>query len=303
MSQIFVQIASYRDAELAATVEDALQKAAKPQNLSFGIVWQGKVGVDRLPIEFLPYCRFLLVDADRSYGVCWARAKTQLLWDEEPYTLQIDSHMRFVYGWDELLLHMLAHCSSSKPLLTAYPPAYTPPDILHSGEPTRLAASHFTEQGILSLVSGNSLREYTTPQLGMFIAAGFWFAPSQILQELPYDPLLYFHGEEINLSARAWTHGWDIYHPNQITCYHEYTRIGKPRHWEDHHHWWQLDQVAHQRLRWLLEIEPGAQNLDRYGLGRQRKLHSYEQFSGVDFKQCQLTAAAKSGLPLQQHQH
>jgi hypothetical protein len=303
VSQIFVQIASYRDDELVATVRDALRKAAQPQNLSFGIVWQGKVGIDPLPIEFLPYCRLLLVDADRSRGVCWARSKAQLLWDGEPYTLQIDSHMRFVQGWDELLLHMLAHCSSPKPLLTAYPPAYTPPDMLHSGEPTRLAASHFTEQGILSLVSGTSLSEYTKPQLGMFIAAGFWFAPSQLLREIPYDPLLYFQGEEINLAVRAWTHGWDIYHPNQITCYHEYTRVGKPRHWEDHHHWWQLDQVAHQRLRWLLEVEPSAVNLDRYGLGQQRNLSSYEQFSGVNFRQRKLTAGAKSGFPCLLHQH
>lgn len=296
MSQIFVQIASYRDPELVATVQDAIQKAAAPQNLSFGIVWQGKAGSDPLPIESLHCCRLLLIDADRSRGVCWARSKTQLLWEGEPYTLQIDSHMRFVPGWDELLLRMLAHCPSPKPLLTAYPPAYTPPDSLHPGAPTTLAASHFTEQGLLSLVSGTSLEYFTTPQLGLFIAAGFWFAPSQLLWELPYDPLLYFQGEEINLTVRAWTHGWDIYHPNQIVCYHEYMRSGKPRHWDDHQHWWQQDQLAHQRLRQLLGMEPNTIDLDRYGLGTHRSLSAYEQFSGVDFKHQRLTEAARSGM-------
>ncbi|MBW4693391.1 MAG: hypothetical protein KME27_16690 [Lyngbya sp. HA4199-MV5] len=299
MSHIFVQIASYRDPELTATVQDAIQKAVYPQNLTFGIMWQGKPGVDPLPVEYLPYCRLLLVDADRSRGVCWARSKTQSLWDGEPYILQIDSHMRFVHGWDELLLHMLRHCPSPKPLLTAYPPAYTPPDHLHPGEPTRLAASHFTEQGILSLASGTSLRYDIKPQLGMFIAAGFWFASAQILQDVPYDPQLYFQGEEINLAVRAWTHGWDIYHPNQIACYHEYTRPGKPRHWEEHHHWWHLDQTAHQRLRHLLQMEASSQiDLDRYGLGTQRSLSSYETFSGVNFRQQQLTNLARSGQPL-----
>lgn len=301
MCQIFVQIASYRDSELTATVRNAVERAANPQNLSFGIVWQGKAGRDPLPIEYLRYCRLLLVDASRSRGVCWARSKAQLLWDGEPYTLQIDSHMRFVPGWDELLLHMLAHCSSPKPLLTAYPPAYTPPDALHSGAPARLAASHFTDQGILSLVSGTSLSSYTKPQLGMFVAAGFWFASSQILRDIPYDPLLYFQGEEINLAVRAWTQGWDIYHPNQIACYHQYTRLGKPRHWEDHHDWWQLDQVAYQRLKQLLEVESNGFNLDRYGLGAHRSLSSYEQFSGVDFKRRELTAGARSGLPVLLH--
>ncbi|MBW4472470.1 MAG: hypothetical protein KME45_19170 [Stenomitos rutilans HA7619-LM2] len=299
MSHIFIQIASYRDPELTATVKDAIQKAVYPQNLSFGIVWQGKPGIDPLPVEYLSCCRLLLVDADRSRGVCWARSKTQSLWDGEPYTLQIDSHMRFVHGWDELLLHMLMHCPSAKPLLTAYPPAYTPPNHLHPGEPTRLVASHFTEQGILSLASGASLCYDIKPQLGMFIAAGFWFAPSQMLQDVPYDPQLYFQGEEINLAVRAWTHGWDIYHPNQVTCYHEYTRPGKPRHWEEHDYWWRLDQVAHQRLKHLLQIEASSQiSLDRYGLGTQRSLSSYEQFSGVDFQRQQLTAGARSGQPL-----
>jgi len=279
-------------------VRDAIAKAAQPRNLSFGIVWQGKTGIDPMPAEYLHCCRILLVDADRSRGVCWARSKAQLLWDGEPYTLQIDSHMRFVNGWDELLLHMLAHCPSAKPVLTAYPPAYTPPDRLHPGEPTTLAASHFTEQGILSLVSGMSLVHSVRPQLGRFMAAGFWFAPSQILWEIPYDPLLYFQGEEINLTVRAWTHGWDIYHPNQIVCYHEYTRPGKPRHWEDHPHWWQLDQIAQHRLHNLLGGKEGATNLDRYGLGTQRTLTAYEQFSGVDFKRQTISGPARSGLAI-----
>jgi hypothetical protein len=293
MSNIFVQIASYRDSELVATVEDAWQKADSPANLSFGIVWQGKMGIDPLPDGRLNCCRILLIDSDRSQGVCWARAKAQALWDGEAYTLQIDSHMRFVQGWDSLLLRMLQQCPSPKPVLSAYPPPYTPPNTLHAGEPTALGISHFNDQGSLSLVSSHSLRFHATPQLGIVMAAGFWFADSRLIQDVPYDPHLYFHGEETNLSVRAWTHGWDIYHPNQIVCYHEYTRSGKPRHWEDHPDWWQQDQLAHQRLRQLLGIEPDNGSLERYGLGRDRSLQAYETFSGVNFRQKTLTAPAR----------
>jgi hypothetical protein len=297
MSDIFVQIASYRDPELVATVEDALQKADSPSRLSFGIVWQGKMGIDPLPVDRLHCCRILLVDSDRSQGVCWARAKGQALWDGEAYTLQIDSHMRFVQGWDSLLSRMLQQCPSPKPLLTAYPPPYTPPNLLHAGEPTRLAVSHFNDQGSLSLISSHSLAFHATPQLGMFMAAGFWFADSRLLQDVPYDPHLYFHGEETNLSVRAWTHGWDIYHPNQIVCYHEYTRSGKPRHWEDHPNWWQRDQLAHRRLRQLLGIELDDGNLGQYGLGGDRSLQAYEAFCGVNFQQRILTDTARTGIP------
>lgn len=297
MSTIFIQIASYRDPELAATIADAIEKARHPDRLSFGVVWQGKVGIDPLPLEHLDRCRMLLVDSDRARGVGWARAKTQSLWEGEPYTLQIDSHMRFVTGWDELLLTMLHQCPSPKPVLTAYPPAYTPPDVLHPGAPTRLAASHFHEQGSLSLVSAGSLASDRQPQLGMFMAAGFWFAPAQLIQEVPYDPNLYFYGEEVNLAVRAWTSGWDIYYPHRIVCYHEYNRVGKPRHWEDHPQWWQLDQIAQQRLQQLLHVKSGDINFGRYGLGRNRSLIAYQAFSGVDFSNRTLTARARQGIP------
>ncbi len=296
MPSIFVQIASYRDPELLPTIVNALEQASYPQEITFGVVWQGKAGIDDIPLQWLNHCRVLLLDSDQARGVGWARAKTQTLWEGEPYTLQIDSHMRFVPDWDALLIHLLHQCPSRKPLLTAYPPAYTPPDVLHPGEPTSLGASHFTEQGSLGLVSTRPLGHYLTPQAGMFIAAGFWFAPSQFIHEVPYDPLLYFQGEETNLSIRAWTHGWDIFHPNRIVCYHEYTRTGKPRHWEDHPHWWELNQITHHRLHQL--VNPGlGNNLHPYGLGAHRSLSAYEAFSGINFQQRTIAHTARQGIP------
>ena len=52
--------------------------------------------------------------------------------------MQIDSHMRFVQGWDALLLDQLARCTCSstgahrtfKPILTTYPLGYTLPSRL-----------------------------------------------------------------------------------------------------------------------------------------------------------------------------
>ena len=41
-------------------------------------------------------------------GVCWARYQAQQLWDGEEYVLMIDSHMRFVPGWDDLMIKELA---------------------------------------------------------------------------------------------------------------------------------------------------------------------------------------------------
>ena len=51
--------------------------------------------------------------------------------------------------------------------------------------------------------------EVDTPVAGFHVAGGCVFAPGRIVNEIPYDPLLYFHGEEQALALRAWTRGWD----------------------------------------------------------------------------------------------
>lgn len=44
-------------------------------------------------------------DAKNAY---YARTRVQKLYDEEEYSLQIDSHMRMVKGWDTLLKDYLS---------------------------------------------------------------------------------------------------------------------------------------------------------------------------------------------------
>jgi [Skp1-protein]-hydroxyproline N-acetylglucosaminyltransferase len=61
----------------------------------------------------------------QAKGPCYARALAQTLYNGQRYYLQIDCHMRFVKGWDTMLLAMLAKCSSSsKPVITTYPTGY-----------------------------------------------------------------------------------------------------------------------------------------------------------------------------------
>ena len=42
-----------------------------------------------------------------SRGGPWARNRAQSLWRGEPYTLQVDSHMKFEPEWDAKLVDML----------------------------------------------------------------------------------------------------------------------------------------------------------------------------------------------------
>ena len=54
------------------------------------------------------------------------------------------------------------------------------------------------------------------------------------LHRVPFDPLLpyLFMGEEIALSVRFWTAGFDIYAPTVDICGHEYVRKESTKFWE-----------------------------------------------------------------------
>jgi hypothetical protein len=107
---IFIQIASYRDPELLPTLKDCIDKAKYPENLRFGIAWQHCLEDewDNLD-EYKDDSRFKIIDIDYkdSKGACWARNKIQQEYNDEKYTLQLDSHHRFIQDWDDELIQII----------------------------------------------------------------------------------------------------------------------------------------------------------------------------------------------------
>lgn len=292
--RIFVSIASYRDTECQWTVKDLFEKARHPERISVGICWQfiREEDADCFVVRTRPeQCRVIEVDARESRGVCWARSQIQGLWAGEDYVLQIDAHSRFAPHWDEMLLDVLHACPSKRPVLSTYPATYVPPDKLGKDIIAIIAPKEFDDRGIL-LPGSRGISPAEAPALpspSPFIGAGMIFAPSGIIQEVPYDPHIYFIGEEITLAVRLWTHGWDIYTPTRVAVYHEYSeRLNKRRHWHDHKLWTELSERAARRIRHLLGTEPTSDaqalnDIERFGLGSRRSLAEYEVFAGVDF--------------------
>jgi len=76
-----------------------------------------------------------------------------------------------------------------------------------------------------------------TPRFAPFVAAGYLVAHSDMLREVPFDPFLpyIFIGEEILLSARLWTSGYDIFSPTQNLLGHLYVRNNTPKFWDSLH--------------------------------------------------------------------
>ena len=295
LPRIFVSIASYRDTECQWTVKDLFDKATHPERVFVGICWQfiREEDDDCFLVSTRPeQCRIIEVDARESRGVCWARAKVQQLWDGEEYYFQIDAHSRFAQGWDEILLAMWAACGSPRAVLSAYPASYEPPDRLGPDIVATITAKDFDPRGLLSFGSKGipQAQAPDAPSPAAFIGAGLLFGPSEFIREVPYDPFIYFTGEEITLAARLWTHGWDLFSPNRVTVYHEYApRPNKKRHWHDHKLWTELSTRAVKRVRHLLDREPcddaaALEDMEKYSLGTQRSLADYEAFAGVDFR-------------------
>ncbi len=290
---IFVSIANYRDTETTPTIEDLFAQASHPQRISVGVLSQLMPGTDddcKAPTH--PQVRQLFVLASQSLGACWARHRilTELRRDEA-WVLQIDSHSRFEPGWDERFIRMHQDCPSPRSVLSTHPVPYTPPRELAAKVIPVTKPKEFNDQGVL-MINTRSLSYANRPAAPVpspFVGAGCLFAPARVFDEVPYDPLLYFHGEEATLSARLWTHGWDLYAPNDVLLYHDYTHDrGRPKHWRDNRDWTQLNARSFARARYLLAAEPCAdpvalEQIERYGLGSARSLQAFEQHCGVDF--------------------
>ena len=295
---IFVQIASYRDTECQWTVKDLFAKARYPERVYVGVCAQCYPDADQdCFVEPSPrplQTKVVSVLPTESLGVCWARAKVQELFEDQDYILMIDSHMRFIPGWDEALIEEIARCPSPKSFLSTYPPGYKPPNQLEpTPRPVVMRSKAFNERGDIRFEGETLVATPEKPLRGAFLAGGFIFAPGKFVREVPYDPYFYFDHEEITLAARAFTHGWDVYHPPKTFLYHYYNQPAKgdqrPAHWQDNRDWGKLQKLSRARYNYLLAGVPSESaealaEISRYGLGTVRALSEYEAFSGLDFK-------------------
>jgi hypothetical protein len=295
---IFIQMAAYRDPELLPTIRDCIANAKKPKNLRFCIAWQHaeEDTWDTLD-EFKEDPRFTILDIPhlQSRGTCWARNQIQQHWNGEKYTLQLDSHHRFVKGWDALLIGMvkdLQKAGHKKPLLTAYVTSYQPTNdpAGRATDPWWLTFDRFTPQGAMFFIPATipDWRNRTLPYPSRFYSAHFAFTLGQFCKEVPHDPNYLFHGEEISIAARAYTWGYDMFAPHRPCVYHEYSRQHRPRKsWDDLAEWYKWDKESHARNRRLLNVDGERiddEDFGEFGFGPERTLEQYEQYAGVKFE-------------------
>ncbi|MCC8395692.1 hypothetical protein LJ656_24215 [Paraburkholderia sp. MMS20-SJTR3] len=323
-NSIFVQIASYRDSQLIPTLLDLINNAKSPDLLRIVVCWQHasdepigafwregigkwrKEQVDGRTIHHLSYrdAKIELIDVPHmmTQGACWARNLLQQRYRGERYTLQLDSHHRFIDAWDAAAIEMLESLrdKSAKPVLTTYLPMYDPENNGRNDDvPFVMAYSSFSKEGVV-LFNSKRLADWDRlerPVRTRFYSAHFAFADGHFAETVQHDPNYFFLGEEISIAVRAFTHGYDLYSPHRIIGWHEYTRAHRVKMWHDHNHeaaarceidepWHERNQRSLQRNRALLGIDgetAPAEHFGKYGLGTERTLADYEAYAGISF--------------------
>src|SRR5205809_1758863 len=277
---IYVQVPAYRDSEVPKTLIDLYAKAEHPELLRVCVVWQ-RAPDEALPasVRILPGLELIEVPFEKSRGCNWARHMLQARWRDEPYTLLIDSHHRFAPGFDTTLVDMLCGLRSggvAKPILTCYLPSYEP-----DREPGGRKKQPYKiyplgrEQGLLTDLTSHPIpfwKRLRAPIEADFASLHMLFAAGTYNREIPFHPAIYFRGDEVVTSLRAYTHGYDMFHPHVIVGWHCYDRKARVPHWNDHEKWyerhWRSLRIIRQMFRGVYSGE--------FGVGHARSVKDYE---------------------------
>lgn len=324
---VFVQIASYRDPELLNTITDIIDKCSNTIKLNIVVCWQHgdeqsiedfldkNFNIDQVEKTSAMHDLILLSKGSHtlklidvpyfdSKGACWARNYIQSLYKNEDYTLQLDSHHRFIQDWDLVILEMYTDLVKLgyKPLLTAYLPSYDPERDPEGrvNAPWRMNFDRFIPEGAVFFIP-ETIPDYANldlPVPARFYSAHFAFTDGAFSKVVKHDPDYFFHGEEISIAARAYTHGYDLFHPHKVIAWHEYTRKNRVKMWDDHVdsnkikgkielNWSERNKLSHEKNRRLFSMDgqPYDQFIfGQYGFGAIRSLKQYERYSGLSFK-------------------
>jgi len=274
---IFINIASYNDIQVYETIKSLWQNTDNFANLIVSICWQSdtKLNID-IPNVYITW--FLLSEAK---GVGYARAIAHNLYSGSDYYLTIDSHTLFQKGWDTQIINDYQRLQSiygDKVIISSYAPGWSE---YPNGKARKLITREkFNEFGVLRFRAHSVItQDIAYPP----ISCHFMFAQSQFFMDLPHDPHIFYNGEEITYTVRAYTHGWTNIQPGKVYLYHKYNdkERGHSVIWNDNKDWQTLNKPSIERVKKICSHDPDG--LGCYGKGDIKSLAELEKILNVDF--------------------
>jgi len=281
--RIFVQIPCYRDSQIVHTIESLLTNAHSRTRLDISICWQ-HINSEKLPGWILrnKQIQIINIDAEKSKGANWARSIIQKEWNQQPYTFLVDSHTRFVRNWDKILVDMILILKKDKvkkPIVSGYPPYFWDPLSYPRNRlnyPLKMYPLGY-ENNLLTKFNGLPLPLYKwlkKPIKAEFIALGFLFAEGKFNLEIPFDPNIYFFGDDITTGLRAYSHGYNFFHPHRLVAWHLYDRKTRVPHWDDHENWRSMNKKSYDRIYRIFKGE----SFRGFAVGKERTISDYERY-------------------------
>jgi len=298
MDKIFVSLAGYRDPDLINTVRSFYENAKNKDNLFFSLVShegpETNFDFSFIPKEQISYQK---IDYKLADGACSGRhLANSLLSDQYKYFLHTDSHSRAKVEWDRMLIDEYTKCSSkwgTDYIFTKYPHGFLKEwdengngtdKINLNNESLHKVVPEWDEIENVYLLRWRDLEDLEFGDKVYGFAANFAFGSVKAFMKAPYDPYLYFLGEEISLGVRLSVQGVNLVAPAINAIYTNYDRDNGKRggfHWNDNSNWGLRDKSARERLTKLFTL----QDLGMYGL--QDHVEEYRALQtemGLDFE-------------------
>jgi len=321
---IFVMIASYRDWQCPQTVESLYSRAKYPHRIRVAVVDQTSAGDVKCsdpprpcsdePTQAL--CRFkelidvYEMDSDLAVGPVFARHIASRMYRGEYFALQIDAHVSFVQSWDVDVINQWKSANNEMAVLSVYlhndadgrfdkekgfsldktRPIMCQTD--YDGKGARRHLRHFAQPAGIPRITD-------TPTIEPYWGAGFSFGRGHFVVNVPYDqhlPMI-FQGEEISITLRGFTYGYDYYTPERSVAFHSYAvgenkekRGSVHKFWEHTNLYAGSGTEAFKRLNGILRMngpdvkpDPWLLHVDEklYGIGKVRDLSKFFDTFGI----------------------
>lgn len=319
--KILVSMIAYRERYLAESVKDCYEKAEHPERLVFSIVSEQHKDELHAKLDFIPQGQIVYRKYDLSTyrGVLWSRNKTTEVDFDYDYILFTCGHNRFAPSWDELTIaeHKKTLKYSNKAVITVAAPElfYSDSDeAIKNVDASRGRARNYWRSTLDNdYVPGYGWSTQTeVPQTDdvfeeTYLQYSWVFAPKAYVDEVPLDPDMNYHGEEIYMSVQTWCRGWRMYSTPVIMYYHDtqkiypgeqLPRMDTHRPWSDINKdaFWAQSDDSMLKLNNLL-----SGRLDgKYGGIRPIDIQAYCDFSGLNKKWCEYDPNYHK-LPLKRH--
>jgi len=289
MRSIFVNIASYRDCYLPATIKSLIENESGRNKITYGVFDQSELDqslfASSKDLLKLPNIRYKRINPEYSDGVVWARAINAMQIHDEEFMYQIDSHMLFDKDWDNYLIWDYEQAkriaNTDKIILSTGTKNFEAIDnniTKHTlNEDITVKFGYFQFRKNLQLrVHGPWIHATDVVQPSIHAIAGNFFAPSKWVKEVGYNTNLYFDAEEQFLALSSILAGYRIYTQRKIKCYHLITS-------SIHTSRQDVNPVIHQNVIQKNKDREEKELINYIYSLPEEKLEEYRKLTGVDY--------------------